>query len=174
MCLYLFISICSFCNKVSIMPQTIMPPPPTHTHTCPPPPSLPPISSVLIGSISVVVKWVLMFTGLMDGIFCCSIFLLPLQYVVSLQANVQHARLFPSPEGWNLAAVSRTRKWERDKPFTICGSVSWTCNKAFCRAICSSLGRQQARLLENRERVRRKEGGLKLEECSIRVSCLRR
>lgn len=36
----------------------------------------------------------LMFTGLMDGMLFCSIFLLTLQYVVPLQANLQHAHLF--------------------------------------------------------------------------------
>lgn len=35
-----------------------------------------------------------MFTGLMDGMLCCSIFLLTLQYVVLLWANLQHTRLF--------------------------------------------------------------------------------
>lgn len=43
------------------------------------------------------------------------------------------------------------RERDRDRPFTICGSVSCTHSKAFCRAICSSLGRQQAKLLEKKK-----------------------
>lgn len=77
---------------------------------------------------------------------------------------------FPSPEGWNVGTVGRTRKRDGDRPFTICGSVSWTRSEAFCRAICSSLGRQQARLLGKREREN-KERGLKQDEWSNRVSC---
>lgn len=132
-----------------------------------------PHPSVLIGSISVVVvKWVLMWmcTGLMDGIFHCSIFLLILQSAVPLWTNLQHAPLFPSPEGWNVGIVGRKRERERDRdrPFTICGSVSWMFSEPFCRAICSSLGRQQAKLLGRREN---KEGGLK-QECQG-VMCLR-
>lgn len=68
--------------------------------------SFTPPSLVLIGSISVVaLKWVLMCTRLMDGMFRCSVFLLTLQYDVPLWANLQHAPLFPSPEGWNVGIV---------------------------------------------------------------------
>lgn len=71
---------------------------------------------MLIGSISVVVlKWVLMCTRLMDGMFRCSVFLLTLQYDVPLWANLQHAPLFPSPEGWNVGIVGRMSERGRER-----------------------------------------------------------
>lgn len=73
-----------------------------------------------------------------------------------------------------MGTVGRTRKTDRDWSFTICDSVLWTHREAFCRAICSSLGGQQAWLLGKRERESEiKEEGLKLEEWTIRVSYLR-
>lgn len=82
----------------------------------------------------------------MDGMLCCTIFFCSL-YNMSSHFRENLLVFLHNPEGRNVGTVGRTgrRREEeeerrgRDRPFTICGSVSKTCREAFCRAICRSL-----------------------------------